>query len=369
MEKIKKHKKITKQASAICLMGFVLFTFLSIAKNVAAESVKHIFPVSFSDGRKSKIYLPFDEIGSITTIDLGIDGTDEILIGSPMGTKGEVYLVRQDGSLINYWNAYDEKFSGGVSVASGDLDGDFVPEIITAPKEMGGPHIRIFNGYGETKINPGFFAEEQGWRGKIEIYVKKFTDQDPPNIAALMKKNGNRVFKIFSNNGQQIKSYPVPKNENTEEEQNTLLIGILKNNTEIHMELPKKVKSLSNDEKTIIIDLSEQKLSYYENGYRINSFSISSGKTGYKTPQGEFSIINKIKTAYSKNYGLYMPYWMAFTTAGHGIHELPYWSSGYREGEGHLGQPVSHGCVRLGIGSAKEVFDWAQVGTKVIVQE
>jgi hypothetical protein len=65
---------------------------------------------------------------------------------------------------------------------------------------------------------------------------------------------------------------------------------------------------------------------------------------------------------------LYMPYWMAITPDGkYGIHELPEWPGGYKEGANHLGRPVSHGCVRLGVGAAKTVYEWASEGTTVVV--
>ena len=63
-----------------------------------------------------------------------------------------------------------------------------------------------------------------------------------------------------------------------------------------------------------------------------------------------------------------MPYWMAFDNRGYGLHELPEWPGGYKEGASHLGHRVSHGCVRLGVGAAKKLYDWAEVGTLVIVQ-
>lgn len=119
--------------------------------------------------------------------------------------------------------------------------------------------------------------------------------------------------------------------------------------------------------KKIVIRLNSQTMDLVENGVVLNSFTISSGKRGMATPTGTFAVLNKNKRAYSKTYGLYMPYWMAFTTRGHGIHELPEWPNGYKEGENHLGTPVSHGCVRLGVGSAKTVYDWAEVGTTVEV--
>jgi hypothetical protein len=121
--------------------------------------------------------------------------------------------------------------------------------------------------------------------------------------------------------------------------------------------------------KWIRIDLSKQTLSYGYGPKVINNWLTSTGKRGFQTPTGTFKILNKRPLAYSRQYKLYMPYWMAFTPQGNGIHELPYWKSGYREGANHLGKPVSHGCVRLGIGPAKELYDWAEIGTRVVVEK
>lgn len=120
--------------------------------------------------------------------------------------------------------------------------------------------------------------------------------------------------------------------------------------------------------KYIDIDTKSQVMVLFENGVAIRSFIVSSGKRGMDTPTGNFSIHNKTPRAWSKTYGLYMPYWMAIVPGGKfGIHELPEWPGGYKEGANHLGTPVSHGCVRLGVGSAKEVYDWTDIGTPVVI--
>ena len=120
--------------------------------------------------------------------------------------------------------------------------------------------------------------------------------------------------------------------------------------------------------KYIDINLSAQILSIFEGGKLLDSFMVSTGKRGMETPIGTHAIANKFPRAWSKKYGLFMPYWMAITPSGsYGIHELPEWPGGYKEGANHLGTPVSHGCVRLGIGPAKTVYDWAEIGTPVIV--
>jgi len=119
------------------------------------------------------------------------------------------------------------------------------------------------------------------------------------------------------------------------------------------------------DGKYIDIDLRNQTLTAFQDRSPVYRFKISSGKWAMPTPTGTFSILNKTRRAYSSKYNLYMPYWMAFTGQGHGIHELPEWPGGAKEGAGHLGIPVSHGCVRLGIGPAATIYNWTSVGDRV----
>lgn len=120
--------------------------------------------------------------------------------------------------------------------------------------------------------------------------------------------------------------------------------------------------------KYIDINLQDQVMVIFEDGKSVESFLVSSGKKGMDTPRGNFKIHNKAPKPWSKKYSLFMPNWMALMADGkYGIHELPEWPGGYKEGANHLGIPVSHGCVRLGIGSAKRVYDWAEIGTPVVI--
>lgn len=120
--------------------------------------------------------------------------------------------------------------------------------------------------------------------------------------------------------------------------------------------------------KYIDISVSNQVMTIFDDGLKINSFLISTGKYGMPTPLGMFSVKKKEDNHWSSTYGLWMPYSMNFYSSFY-IHELPYWPSGYREGESHLGVRVSHGCIRLGIGPAKYVYDWSEIGTPVYVHK
>lgn len=118
--------------------------------------------------------------------------------------------------------------------------------------------------------------------------------------------------------------------------------------------------------KYIDVMISKQVMTIFENGVQVNQFLVSSGKVGMPTPLGEYKVLRKETNHWSVKYKLWMPYSMNFTGPYY-IHELPYWPNGYREGEAHLGIRVSHGCVRLGIGPAKYVFDWAEIGTPIYI--
>lgn len=116
--------------------------------------------------------------------------------------------------------------------------------------------------------------------------------------------------------------------------------------------------------KRIEINIAKQELSYFLGGVRLGSFSVSTGKASMPTPKGEFQIGNKSPRAWS-DYGLWMPWWMSIKNCRFGIHELPEWPNGYKEGRDHLGKPVSHGCIRLGVGPAELLYEWTPAGTRV----
>jgi len=118
-------------------------------------------------------------------------------------------------------------------------------------------------------------------------------------------------------------------------------------------------------EKRIEINTGAQELSYFLDRVRMGIFPVSSGVNN-STPQGHFKIDGKSPKAWS-HWGLWMPYWMSLSHGYFGIHELPIWPNGVREGEDHLGRPVSHGCIRLGVGPAEFLYNWSEIGTGVFI--
>ena len=125
--------------------------------------------------------------------------------------------------------------------------------------------------------------------------------------------------------------------------------------------------------KRIVVDISDQHLYAYEGGAPIYDFIASTGIASSPTIPGVFQILSKEEEAYASSWDLWMPHFMGIYRTGpdftNGIHALPTLSSGVRLWEGYLGQPISYGCIVIGLGEAAALFEWAEPGTLVVIQE
>jgi len=86
-------------------------------------------------------------------IDLDGDETNEIVYAS----GNRIYIKNNDGTDRTSFLPYSQVYTGEVSFAVGDVDGDNKPEIVTGTGQGGGPHVRVFSNTGVLE-NPGFFA-------------------------------------------------------------------------------------------------------------------------------------------------------------------------------------------------------------------
>jgi hypothetical protein len=107
----------------------------------------------------------------------------------------------------------------------------------------------------------------------------------------------------------------------------------------------------------VYVDLDRQLATVYRNGVRVAVTTISSGKPGFETPTGVFTILEKDKDHRSATYdNAPMPYNLRLTWKGVALHagNLP-------------GYPASHGCVRLPMEFAKLLFAAMPMGGTVII--
>lgn len=105
------------------------------------------------------------------------------------------------------------------------------------------------------------------------------------------------------------------------------------------------------------ISLRRQRIAVYDANGLVTEAPISSGRIGYPTPTGVFSILQKNRVHFSNLYdSAPMPNMQRITWSGVALHagQLP-------------GYPASHGCIRLPYAFSKRLFEMTKLGTRVIV--
>jgi len=239
--------------------------------------------------------------------------------------------------------------------------------------------------YQEKQYSPSQ-SEVGNWINFNLVNGKYMAELNQSNIKAYLNKIAKNFEiltidkRINATNGDVIEKGRKGKYLDKDNALNSLLDQINENYITVTLltyeEQPKEIKVFPAEGlvtgrfegKYIDIDLTKQKLCQIEGKNVLGCYTVSSGKPSMPTPTGTFHIQEKKDKAWSAEYGLYMPYWEQFN-GPYGIHELPEWPNGYKEGEDHLGIPVSHGCVRLGVGAAATVYRWTEIGTPVYIHK
>lgn len=109
----------------------------------------------------------------------------------------------------------------------------------------------------------------------------------------------------------------------------------------------------------LIVNLATQRAILFRNGVPIGATTISTGRPGYRTPTGVFTILQKHVEHYSSKYDdAPMPYMQRLTWYGVALHagQLP-------------GYPASHGCIRLPRGFAQLLYGVTRLGMTVVVTD
>ena len=134
------------------------------------------------------------------------DGFIEYIVTGPTTGGGpQVRLFKGDGRLLSSFFAYNEKNRGGVQVAIGDVDGDGILEIITAPGKGEPPLIKVFTLSGELKNS--FFAYDEKFTGGVELVVGDLNKNGSAEIITAPGPGGGPQIRVFNSTGRPLAQF------------------------------------------------------------------------------------------------------------------------------------------------------------------
>jgi len=137
---------------------------------------------------------------NVATGDVDGDGKEEIITAPMAGGGPHIRIFDQDGNLLSEFFAYEAQFTGGVNVATGDVNNDSKEEIVVAPYSKYEPRVRIYDEYGGSKGS--FLAYENGATNGVSVSVADVNNDGWPEIVTVPAKDYGPEVKMFSLKGR-----------------------------------------------------------------------------------------------------------------------------------------------------------------------
>lgn len=123
--------------------------------------------------------------------------------------RAEIYYeTTPDVQIINSSNlekeagflAYGLDFRGGVNITKCDIDNDGIDNIVTGAGVGGGPHVRVFDKFGEVQHE--FFAFHPDFHGGIDVGCGNINNTPGDEIIVSQKSKGQAWIKAYSINNK-----------------------------------------------------------------------------------------------------------------------------------------------------------------------
>jgi hypothetical protein len=140
----------------------------------------HVKVFGGADGRLLNEFFAYDgrftNGMTLAAADFDGDGKADVVTGAGPSGGSLVKVFRGSdlrGPAYREFAAFAPSFTGGVSVAAGDVDGDSRPELVAAAGALGGPHVQAFNVAGTTPVVVrSFFAQDAGFIGGVRVTMR-----------------------------------------------------------------------------------------------------------------------------------------------------------------------------------------------------
>jgi len=130
--------------------------------------------------------------------DVNGDGFDDTILGQGRGGSPRVVVCSgSDGMVLKDFLAYDSTFTGGVRVASANVDTDGFADIITSAGAGSQGHVKVFSGATGAEIR-SFLAFPAGTTSGASVCVGDVNDDGQADIVVAGDPVSGPQVKVFA---------------------------------------------------------------------------------------------------------------------------------------------------------------------------
>jgi hypothetical protein len=134
----------------------------------------------------------------VATADINGDGVSDIITAPGPGGGPDIRVFDGvTGLIFREFLAYDANFFGGVFVAAGDINGDGRADIITGAGAGGGPHVKAFSG-ANGQLLTQFLAYDPAFRGGVSVAAGAMNGNNLAQIITGAGVGGGPHVRVFN---------------------------------------------------------------------------------------------------------------------------------------------------------------------------
>lgn len=166
-----------------------------------------------TNGSTQRTFTPFGGFTGgvrVASADVTGDGVADLVAGAGPGGGPDVRVFDgATGQQVRQFFAFETTFAGGVFVAAGDVDGDGKADIVVSADVGGGPRVRVFGGADGSELANFLGIEDANFRGGTRVALGDVSGDNIPDLVVSAGEGGGPRIAVFD--GTTLRSGTAPR--------------------------------------------------------------------------------------------------------------------------------------------------------------